>query len=110
MNIDLLLDFTSMKRVHASQSTKMFVSLRCFRDVSKDLDQKAKIDSKLVKVFSSDLYQKAKNDSKYMQACATHSVLPSLTSSYQQGCTDRPPLLTKTTCHMQDRIAWCCIC
>lgn len=51
MNIDLLLDFTSMKRVHASQSTKMFVSLRCFRDVSKDLDQKAKIDSKLVKVF-----------------------------------------------------------
>ena len=51
MNIDLLLDFTPMKRVHASQSTKMFVSLRCFRDVSKDLDQKAKIDSKLVKVF-----------------------------------------------------------
>ena len=51
MNIDLLLDFTSMKRVHASQSTKMFVSLRCFRDVSKDLDQKAKIDSKWVKVF-----------------------------------------------------------
>ena len=51
MNIDLLLDFTSMKRVHASQSTKMFVGLRCFKDVSKDLDQKAKIDSKLVKVF-----------------------------------------------------------
>ena len=48
MNIDLLLDFTSMKRVHASQSTKMFVGLRCFKDVSKDLDQKAKIDSKWV--------------------------------------------------------------
>ena len=62
------------------------------------------------KVFSNDLYQKVKKDSKYMLVCATHRVLPLLTSSSQQSCTDLLQLLTKTTGHMQGRRAWCGIC